>query len=573
MKRLFYLFWVLLFVNLASCKDSPEQPNQPVNPKPGEEEPPIEEPVGPLTKVPFSKGFNLSGWLNLSEEWFNPDAFNNKDFDDLKSLGCDVVRVPINFPYNMGNAPEYKFSGTFLKALDNAIELAESHDMFIILDQHSYGSDFPADTGEAILTAGFKQLAQRYAKRSDKIIFELCNEPNGTFLQNEWPQMQSRLISAIREIDEKHIIIATAYQCNPEQLIALPNYDDERTIYTFHFYDPFIFTHQGASWSESPEKYIKNVPFPYDAARMPSMPSQFKGTDREGSYNRYPTEGTEAALQAILQRTYDWAQKNGKLLFCGEFGALENAPTQDRVRWYKATCDKLSQLGIAWTAWQYRGDFDIFDGSPVFELNIDKDLIKAMGLTVPAGLDNDCPDILLYGNSRASWLTPENIQNANFDYTDRPYGDSGSCIRWDISNANSLITLTAWPVINLKRYAEAGAKLEFAVRTQDPIHKLTIRFQQYKDGAPWQWRNIQTITTSSSVNDAIKFANNGQWQIISIPLKDFYVYGTMGTWKEKPSENEEGFVWDFINKFELCADGNNALAGKIIYFDEIAIRK
>lgn len=572
MKKKTFLLTMILLLILSSCSDSPAN-SQPDTPPDPDIESPEDEESGPLTKVPFSKGFNLSGWLNLEEQWFNADAFNEKDFDELKSLGCDVVRVPVNFPLNMGAAPEYKFTSNFLKALDNAIDMAERHDMFIIIDQHSYGSEFPSDKGEAIITEGFRQLAQRYVKRSDKIVFELCNEPNGSFLQNEWPQMQRRLISAIREIDKKHIIIATAFQCNADQLIALPDYDDERLIYTFHFYDPFIFTHQGASWSESPEKYIKNVPFPYDASRMPAMPPQFKGTDREGSYIRYSTEGTENAVQEILQRTQDWATKNGNLLFCGEFGALENAPAQDRINWYKTVCDKLSQLGIAWTAWQYRGDFDIFNGSPIFELNINKDILQAMGLTIPAALEKDCPDIILYGDYRASWLTPENEQKVYFDYKDHPYGDAGSCIRWDIPNANSLITLTAWPVINLKSYVEAGAKLEFAVRTQDPIQKLTVRFQQYKDGAPWQWRNIQTITTSASVSDAVKFSNDGKWQIISIPLKDFYIYGTMGDWKEKPSGNDEGFAWDCINKIEFCADGNDAVAGKIIFFDEIAIRR
>ena len=80
-------------------------------------EPGVEE-VVPLKSIPFSKGLNLSDWFNVSEAyWFNPDVYTENDFDQLKSLGIDVVRLPINFPIFMGQAPAYTFDDKFLASI------------------------------------------------------------------------------------------------------------------------------------------------------------------------------------------------------------------------------------------------------------------------------------------------------------------------------------------------------------------------------------------------------------------------------------------------------------------------
>jgi endoglucanase len=70
------------------------------------------------------------------------------------------------------------------------------------------------------------------------------------------------------------------------ELKNMPVYTDANLIYTFHFYDPFMFTHQGASWTSGLQD-VANVPFPYDAARMPAVPASAKGTWVENSLNNY----------------------------------------------------------------------------------------------------------------------------------------------------------------------------------------------------------------------------------------------------------------------------------------------
>lgn len=573
-----------LALALCACSDAPEPSGN------GEKDIPDTEQKGEnktqeaLTAIPFSKGLNLSDWFNPSEyRWFNADTYSEKDFDNLKSLGVDVVRLPIHFPIFMGAAPDYAFGSDFLAALDKAISWAEARDMYVILDQHSYyGSRmFPESYGEALVTSGLRQLAERYRDKSDKIVYELFNEPGGTYLEQNWYAMQGRIIKAIREIDTTHPIIVCPLGNDITKLSAVPDYDDDRLIYSFHFYDPFVFTHQGANWDNSPLEHISNVEFPYNASTFPAKTTAVAADSwLSPRWDAYPAQGTEKYIGDVLMTAYSWAAQHNHLLFCGEFGTLNTAPSADRCRWYKAVTDYFAVYDIAWTAWEYRDtnrpNFGIFNGANIFESNLNVDLVAAMGLTVPAGYDLDCPSVVFFDDDIPFWWTQGSkwdgyAPQINFACKENPFNGSINCIRWDIDHEWGGLVMTAWPVADLTKQFAGGAKLEFAVRTTDNIDKLVVRFTQYKSGARWQWRNMTTIGTGPDA--AFTFAADGEWHKVSIPLNSLQIKGTQGDWKDAPGVGEEGFAWDCVNHLEFVPEGNTSLIGKTICFDEIAVRK
>ena len=88
-----------------------------------------------------------------------------------------------------------------------------------------------------------------YAYYSGYVFYEVLNEPHG-IADGVWGSIQQSVIDAIRTEDAVHYIIVGGANWNSyNNLSALPLYSDTKLIYTFHFYDPFVFTHQGASWS------------------------------------------------------------------------------------------------------------------------------------------------------------------------------------------------------------------------------------------------------------------------------------------------------------------------------------
>lgn len=343
------------------------------------------EAVHLLHEVPFHKGVNINGWFDRPADQVDTEKIKDEDFDFLKRLGMDVVRLPVNFHSNVGPAPGYNLDEGYLEDLDAAVDCITSHGLWVILDHHSLTLEtFPSD-GEALITACMRQLALRYKGR-DKIVLELFNEPFGDYLKEHWPAMQGRIIKAVRACDPERILVATAWGCYPEKLCELPEYDDSRVIYTFHYYNPMMFTHQSAYWSEY-EKYLSGYPFPYDASRMPAIHPKWQAEPYlTYLYDHYAEMATVGKIRADIAEAADWASQHGKLLFCGEFGALNTSVPADRYRWYKAVGDILSERNIPWTLWQYKDElpvnFSIFRDPGIFN-RLDYEMMDALGVSVP----------------------------------------------------------------------------------------------------------------------------------------------------------------------------------------------
>src|SRR6266511_4738400 len=75
--------------------------------------------------------------------------------------------------------------------------------------------------------------------------------------------IQGKLITAIRAGAPQHTIIASGHRWSgPYELLFLEPYADRNIIYNFHFYEPFAFTHQGATWAGANVAFYKEVPYP-----------------------------------------------------------------------------------------------------------------------------------------------------------------------------------------------------------------------------------------------------------------------------------------------------------------------
>ena len=58
--------------------------------------------------APFKKGVNFTIWLEYgSVEQNHADMFTKKDFENAKSLGCDVIRIPIHFEKFCSEADDF----------------------------------------------------------------------------------------------------------------------------------------------------------------------------------------------------------------------------------------------------------------------------------------------------------------------------------------------------------------------------------------------------------------------------------------------------------------------------------
>ena len=136
-------------------------------------------------KLPYSKGLNISEWLEPAAG-FNDGNFGNygkEDFIDIKNLGVEVVRVPTHFDTLSLGKPDYIIPNRLWQVLDNAIDWCEELGMYIIIDFHNdcNGSSKTPPDIEKRLEKIWPQIAERYKDRSDYVIYEVMNELGAGF--------------------------------------------------------------------------------------------------------------------------------------------------------------------------------------------------------------------------------------------------------------------------------------------------------------------------------------------------------------------------------------------------------
>ena len=138
-----------------------------------------------------------------------------------------------------------------------------------------------------------------------------------------------------------------------ENLAVSPN---PNILYTFHMYEPFLFTHQRASWVEQNRNYTKPVtyPFSFDDHRAYYGDSVPYGMERGGIVDK-------AYLEKILQPAVEFIEKNDRPLYLGEYGVIANADVDSMVNWYRDVADLCLAHGIGRAVWSYRGFAKVTD--------------------------------------------------------------------------------------------------------------------------------------------------------------------------------------------------------------------
>ncbi|MBE5779266.1 MAG: glycoside hydrolase family 5 protein [Clostridiales bacterium] len=338
-----------------------------------------------IIPAPFEKGVNFTNWLEYrSADEINPDYFTRQDFVNARKLGCDVIRLPIHFEKICREEDGYLIPEKITTILDNVAAWCEELEMYIVLDFHNdctADSFTPVDV-DKILIPVWTQLANRYKDRSEYIVYEIMNEPHNIDIPL-WNEIIARVHKVIRQIDQKHWVIVGGADWNSTAAMkTLPDFQDDRVIYNFHYYDPHTFTHQGASWCHM-ERVI-GLPFPYDADKMPPMPENPTEVERR-CFENYPEGGQLSAVIDCFDQYAEFSHKRNSPLFCGEFGCFMTVPNDMRIQWYRIVTRLLAERGIARTSWDYFGTFGIFHRvergvRPRFPEDLNRELLAAMDL-------------------------------------------------------------------------------------------------------------------------------------------------------------------------------------------------
>ncbi len=525
------------------------------------------------SQTPFNRGVNLTNWFQVnSARQIQFTKFSRQDFINIKSLGCDVIRLPINLNAMTMGGPEYKIDPIFYSFLDSAVNWAEQLQLHLLIDNHSFDPAVNTQPEiENILVKVWGQMAGHYKDRSNYIYYEVLNEPHGISTQ-AWGGIQQRVIDAIRIFDTKHTIIIGASGYNSyNELKNLPIYTDNKLIYTFHFYDPFIFTHQGATWVDPSMAPLAQVPFPYDMNIMPACPIALKGSWIENSINNYQNDGTVNKVKSLIDVAVAFKNDRNVKIFCGEFGVyIPNSNNTDRSFWYDAVRKYFDEKGIPWTIWDYTGGFGLFKkaSNEIFNFDLNISVLQSLGFNIPPqkvfSIKPDSVGFGLYTDYVEKNINESSSAQGNIDFYSTNWPNNNKyCIHWSEAEQYSNIGFDFKPDKDLSKLVANNYAIDFFVRGNVTGTKFDIRFIDTKttlaSDHPWRMRY--------TIDDAVASWDK-RWHHVRIPLKSF---AEQGSWDNNTWYNPEGkFDWTTIDRFEIVAE-LQSLKGKELWFDNIFI--
>ena len=198
----------------------------------------------------------------------------------------------------------------------------------------------------------------------DWVFPELMGAPDFTD-SDGWNQILQPLAETVRQVAPSHTIIADgnsgSYRVDWNSITALsalqtvPN--ERNIIYGFIFFDPVIFTHQGANWRpEWPElQYVHDVPYPSSPALVaPALPGITDAAAR-ADVEYYGRESWGPELLSIgLDQVAEWSADNCAKVMCVEFGVYRPfSPPDSAARWVRDVRTMFEQHRIAWSYWSY----------------------------------------------------------------------------------------------------------------------------------------------------------------------------------------------------------------------------
>lgn len=286
----------------------------------------------------LGRGINLGNALEAPKEGAWGVTLQASYFRIIKEAGFDTVRLPVKWSAHADAEPPYTIEPRFAERVDWAIDQALANHLQIIVNVHHYeGADTEPDRHLARLAKLWEQIAARYKDRPAGVILELYNEPHDKLTNAKWNTALVELLRTVRKTNPTRPVIVGPVQWNGIRALdglELPR-DDRNLIVTVHLYEPFEFTHQGASW--------------------------VKGSDRWKGRLWTGTEAEQTAVRKLLEQAADWGKKHDRPIFLGEFGAYEGADIASRARWTRFVAREAEKLGFSWAYWEFCAGFGVFD--------------------------------------------------------------------------------------------------------------------------------------------------------------------------------------------------------------------
>ena len=320
-----------------------------------------------LAAKKFARGVNLGNYLEAPPGQTWGASYSADDFVHIRREGFDHVRLPIAWHHYAGPGPEFKLKPEIFQRADFLVDQALRNGLNAIVNLHHF-DDFTTDPAaqRPKLLAIWRQVAEHYASRPASVAFEVLNEPKDAATTAVISDVYAAVLPVIRRSNPDRCVLVGPGRWNQVSelpLLRLPD-DDLNLLVTLHSYEPFYFTHQGATWAGNDVKPLKGIHFP----GPPSTPLQFDSSVRLAPHvqdwvRRYNTEPAASnpcgshVVHDTVREAKEWSDYYGRPIHFGEFGAIQFADPQSRANFAREFRQSCEHAGIGWALWDWKAGF------------------------------------------------------------------------------------------------------------------------------------------------------------------------------------------------------------------------
>jgi len=283
----------------------------------------------------LGRGINVMGYDPIWYD-FEKRRFKGHLFSKIKHAGFDHLRLNLHaFRHQLGEDTDYRLKDTWFNTLDWIVDNALRNGLKIILDLHEYdslGQDAGA-TQKARFISFWKQISNMFSTYSNRVFFEILNEPNRALNAEKWQEFMDEALSIIRKFNPERPVVVGPINWNSMDALdtmKLPE-NDRNLIVTVHYYKPMAFTHQGARWT-SPEY-----------------------ANRTGV--KWGSDEDKSNVVKDFEKAQAWSIVHKRPIYLGEFGAYDKGEFQYRLLYTDFVCRTAEKMKWDWAYWQFDSDF------------------------------------------------------------------------------------------------------------------------------------------------------------------------------------------------------------------------